>query len=409
MKIRSLIIPLIVLTLLFGSSCETTKEDVQKYLNQGDYEQVYSFLEKSISDRRASINDLDVTDKTAFETGFFGLLPSNSAYASKAADLVSNNHQRIENSQNLEPLLWSYLSEHKTAPKGVYTYLYDTYDFRNPDAQTLSWFQTDSVFLGLLKADLSQTIHENIFATNDLRMWAKAGGFDEILEILDEISRLLREKNAAQGSIHRIDTEQDEAIQFAGSRLSSMSGDRRSLERRIDFLEEQINPGLDESFIFRGYMIALIDRFTITGHPREVYEVRDYYGNIRLLITTETSFQSKGTFSMRVQEFLEIPMQLKQEYGGFNRNIKSYVEVGSSNWSDYLADKAELEDLKTQLSRLNNQIQRQRTSSSNANASLAQTSASLKEELNEEIRVLENQIRSKRRELVDWANTNTSK
>jgi len=76
-------------------------------------------------------------------------------------------------------------------------------------------------------------------------------------------------------------------------------------------------------FILNGYIVG--------QHSYGIYEIAlSYSGNHALLFAFDTQFQSRGAFSLRVTELSDIPVQLKEDFGGFTQTWKIYSECGAT-------------------------------------------------------------------------------
>lgn len=67
----------------------------------------------------------------------------------------------------------------------------------------------------------------------------------------------------------------------------------------------------------------------IVGYTRGFYEIQIQGQETRsLLLAPNNRFQNKGLVRLHLRERFELPIQLKDEFGGFHQSWKTYVEVG---------------------------------------------------------------------------------
>jgi hypothetical protein len=122
-----------------------------------------------------------------------------------------------------------------------------------------------------------------------------------------------------------------------------LDSEQRSLSYKLDEIKDKIEENkseknriedeIEESVRMRAYMVGLIEK----SSTRNIYEIAklDRYGNVSkrhaYLLTTETSFKSKGRFSMVVKEAGSMETKLRDEYGGFKQNWEVYIQSDLPN------------------------------------------------------------------------------
>lgn len=128
--------------------------------------------------------------------------------------------------------------------------------------------------------------------------------------------------------------------------VDQLYSELKSLQTTInemDNLNKEI-PGLEESLSKAKSNIPSIEPFNLYAYMvaqlnKNAYEIAlpswTSYGaipsaNHAILVTSETNFTSKGWFNLRVIQFDEIPVQLKEELGNFTQDWKIYDEATAS-------------------------------------------------------------------------------
>ena len=109
------------------------------------------------------------------------------------------------------------------------------------------------------------------------------------------------------------------------TRLDSLRDLRRKAERSIGYYQDKIEKGRElggKYFPLQGYIVAQVDL--------GLYEIEmAYYGSHAYLQTTETRFKGRGQFTLWAYELMEMPVTLRQEFGGFTQQWKVYREATS--------------------------------------------------------------------------------
>ena len=115
--------------------------------------------------------------------------------------------------------------------------------------------------------------------------------------------------------------EQLPIIRTTYSRMDSLINLKREVERSIKSYQDKIESARDTQkkyFLLQGYIVAEVDL--------GLYEIT-YLGSRAYLMTTETRFESQGRFNLWVSELIEVPVTLRQEFGGFTQQWKVYREA----------------------------------------------------------------------------------
>lgn len=162
-------------------------------------------------------------------------------------------------------------------------------------------------------------------------------------------------------------------------RYREISDEINEIERDIEEekeSKESIKDKMDKHVRMRAYMVGLVEKASIGN----IYEIAkfDRYGNVSrthaYLITKETSFKSKGRFSMVVKETGSVQTELKDEYGGFNQNWKVYVE---SELPDNPRER--IEDIEEELSELESEKNQAEWKKSEANTEMSKVETNIEE------------------------------
>jgi len=107
------------------------------------------------------------------------------------------------------------------------------------------------------------------------------------------------------------------------SRLDSLTKLQQEAEQSIDYYQDKIESARETKgkyFLLRGYIVGQADN--------GLYEIT-YFGSRAYLMTTETRFDSRGQFTIWASELMEVPVTLRQEFGGFTQQWKVYREAPS--------------------------------------------------------------------------------
>jgi len=167
-------------------------------------------------------------------------------------------------------------------------------------------------------------------------------------------------------SVARYDFDTPRLVELAISNVdarSSLENKRRELSFEVDDLEEEaekerakkesIRDEVNKTFRIRAYMVGLLEKSPIGN----IYEIAkfDRYGNVSsrhaYLITKETSFKSKGKFSLVVKETGSIKTEIKEEYGSFEQDWNVYVE------SEMPKDpRSKLEDIEEKINEIDSKV-----------------------------------------------------
>ncbi len=107
------------------------------------------------------------------------------------------------------------------------------------------------------------------------------------------------------------------------TRLDSLRDLQRKAERSIGYYQDKIEKAHEQQgkyFLLQGYIVGQ----AAIG----LYEI-SYFGSRAYLQTTESRFKGRGQFTLWAYELMEIPVTLRQEFGGFTQQWKVYRESTS--------------------------------------------------------------------------------
>lgn len=126
------------------------------------------------------------------------------------------------------------------------------------------------------------------------------------------------------------------------------------LKNQISKQIEKIQ-SLEDYFTLTAYMIAKLEPY--------LYEIALPQYNVlggmtisaehALLITTDTSFHSKGWFDLNVTKLQEMPITLKEEFGGFTQNFNVYMEISDNQIETIEVERNILKDLEKKMEEIN--------------------------------------------------------
>lgn len=343
MILRRIIFPIVILSIMTWVGCEPTSEDVQQQLEQNDYEAIYSFVESRIESGEAELRVNQQPE--AFEHALLGLLFQPSDYTEKTARLVSVNINRFQSSVTVDNYLWNVITDKfYTVPVGLHEYLLMNYleegiVYHEKTVVIDSIIKTDAGFSSILNTLLRETAILHFDQTDKLIYLAELGNFEEPLRILSRIKEL-------KSSIENLEDRKEQLRDESG--LSEYESLQSSVNWELRNQNIDTDSDASNSFIFRGYMVSFMNRIGAGSKVAELYEVRSYSGDTYVLSTTETQFQSQGSFSLRVAEKGSYPWKVKEEYGGFTKDITQLVEVPQKDWQEYVESQQRQQRLSSQ-------------------------------------------------------------
>lgn len=101
----------------------------------------------------------------------------------------------------------------------------------------------------------------------------------------------------------------------------------------------------------------ILNAFMIGKHSNAEYEI-DVYGKRALLIALKTEFTTKGYFNLPVKKLMDMPVKIKEEYGGFDQNWPVFIEIDPKEEQANLQNIATiLDESKKKLYELEDQLQ----------------------------------------------------
>jgi hypothetical protein len=165
------------------------------------------------------------------------------------------------------------------------------------------------------------------------------------------------------GDLESIRSQEEQAF-TSESQLNDVGRTISSNEEEIASSQNQL---AKKPFQITGYIVG--------QHSYGIYEfVPDYGRTHALLFASKTAFQTKGTFSLLVQEMGELPETLKEEYGGFTQMWKIYSECDDSCV-------ARQDNLRNKIIDLRQQIVTAETQRASLSSTIAMTTDSLSKAL----------------------------
>lgn len=335
---------LLLCTAVLFQGCGPSEADIEMAITDGNYQDLHEYIASEIENGTASLGIFGYDDPTTFERATLAVLTNPNQGNIQTATLLQNNMKSISNSAFLPMSIWTTLLDNGSdVPQGLHEYYYRWYESNESsfksDLKTNieTRLSADSGFYEPIKANRSNLIAmENPTMQHYRRavFLSELIGDDKTISILQKVIQLHEQREEIE----------DELSAVTWGKYNQNNRNKKQADKTNELNNELLVMNeFNEAFIFSGLMIA---RLGTTGFS-ELYEVRDQKGTIYILSTTETIFSSKGNFRMRVIEGGEVPMQLKEEYGGFNRNVIVLREVTDAQWEKFQAKKAELEQSKS--------------------------------------------------------------
>lgn len=270
-----------------------SQEQIDEWVHSDNFKNIYNYYIKSskILNRSNSRNNLSDENKITREYAFLILLKHN------------NYYELVKDDMNIGRGKFHYIRE-----------LVKLYD------KDLSKFFRNPELINDIKEGLDFRIGRGFEFSDGDKIF-----YSNIIHYLDTYKPLQSRENLL-GALEKLAIESGEINHVRGIKRN-YSDQIRTNKSRISRLENRYKKIYDKSFVLRGIMISLLDK----GYNRETYEI-SVSGSRAILITNNTSFQSRGMFTLRVVETGEMPITLRQEYGGFDTQWPVYVEIPSDEY-----------------------------------------------------------------------------
>lgn len=156
------------------------------------------------------------------------------------------------------------------------------------------------------------------------------------------------------------------------TQISNLAGQYKQGRYELEQLGKSVNQGESQltdtkeeiskynSEILTVYIIGLSNSNTVGDATLYEYEVAfpgydPYLGTIPSAnhgyLTTPTRYTSKGWCEIRAKKMMEVPVELKEEYGKFVQDWPVYYEITDEQMQDYQVLKEELEETKRQIAK----------------------------------------------------------
>lgn len=300
-----------------------TRDDVRVLLENENYQKMYQLISssdnsiKSSKDENALYKELTKSllySETEYADSLIKLGNSESALDTLLARQILENENKIP--QGSEALVLDYFLKRgdKFKPRLRQAYINDTTFSSNVDS--------------LLYELAMDNSHSKVLP---------------LLEITD-----IQVPDSYRNIITKSLQEKEQALK----KKEELSSEKKNLERNVSLLRSEIEDLKEEykisialvekSYSFRGYMISKLGG----SSTNEFYEVQDGYRNTHVLITTETSFKSRGYFSLRVVESGNQPMELKN---GFTKDVPVLTELTDRARANYNEYQRKIEEVENEL------------------------------------------------------------
>ena len=239
----------------------------------------------------------------------------------------------------------------------------------------LRYFETDKKILNyqlLIMLNNYDDINLNKFYESSTEKFLKEIQNANLFEFKNKFPELTKKLNKL--SLIRINVDQQNKIQQLDISISKFNDsflDITSIEENLIKTKAEINTlknriTEDEKYIedsgdyfyLSAYIVAQTSytEFSsiITEYEIALEDYDYYYGiipsqNHAILLTIETQFSSKGRFALYAKKLYEIPIQIKQEFGGFTQNWSVYMEVSDQTRSKIKNKKEDINKFKTLL------------------------------------------------------------
>ncbi|MCH2449844.1 MAG: hypothetical protein MK198_06815 [Gracilimonas sp.] len=398
-RFRKISVTITTSIVLVFTACTPSNEDIKSYLSEENYERVYEYVHKQLENHSTQNNP-------AFDSGLSGLIFSNTSYSSEAINLFTSSEFQVPDKGHLATNLWGKAIEKKTdIPEGLHSFIYKNHQAYGSsiEPKIQKYYQADSLFQPLLIEEI-----------RSISLWDKPDymKLDWLISLTDlsnphDYVKEIIALKSKESNINKVFSDSLEDNQLwindYSSRIDSLNAIFPSIEKRY---EEQY-PKYDDlnSAVF--LVSSFIGDFQDGEINYEAYEATIYsttggedqvffteYETF-ILLTTEKSFSGRGRYRLSYYLKDEIPVRLKEDYGGFKTTMKVVKHVGEREFDDLLHSSTQVSSINSKIelySRLLNHFQ-----SEKEQIELERT-ARIKE-LNAEIVLLDKRLK-------DWAKDN---
>ncbi len=345
---------LIVLLLLITISCELSKEDVESYLSQENYERVYEYVKKQFVNHTTQNNP-------AFESGLIGLIFSNTSYSTESINLLTSSEYQVSDTEHLATVLWKKaIGNEAEIPEGLHQFLFKNYEVygSNLEESIMEYYNSDSLFQPLLKGEIRSI---SLWDKPDYKKLAWLVSFTTLNEPRNYVSEILAlniskptlSKNfddslkANQVWIDDYSTRIDSlniVLPTVAQKYEEQYPKYEDLNSAVFQVNSFIGDFQDRGINYEAYEATI---FSTSGGDDQVFSTE--YETF-ILLTTEKSFSNRGRHRFWYYLKDEIPVRLKEEYGGFKTTMKVVKHVGEREFDDIL-------NSSTQVSSINSKIE----------------------------------------------------
>ena len=182
----------------------------------------------------------------------------------------------------------------------------------------------DTLFTKQYKDYIEKNHNESleIIFINKIKMLDNSNKLDETIKIINAVNILnLDFTNDIDLLLKNFISKQNLEKELSEIRVS-YNANKESIKELDEYISK------NNVFTLSGYIIGVTDKGTIAGDPYEVYEITPFYSSQHaFLYTFETSYSSKGRFTLDVITSSKTPVNLKEEYGGFKQEWDTYMEA----------------------------------------------------------------------------------
>jgi hypothetical protein len=346
-NLKSLILAIIPIIIL--CSCSIDKNDITKYADMGNENKLIKFIDKNKNNQEKydlilyAINEIITKDLENCKKFI-----ENSYIISIAGNELEYNVFKVYNNNKITFSDWNNL--------------------------LLKYFETNNIILndqllimlnnyddGNLKQFYEYSIEKILKEIQNANFIELKNKLPELTTKLNKLS-LIRINEDQKNKIQQLDIS---ISKFNDSFLDITTIEENLIKTKteIDTLKNRLTE--DEKYIedsgdyfyLSAYIVAQTSYTEFSSILNE-YEIAlenyDYFGSIpsqnhAILLTIETQFSSKGRFALYAKKLYEIPIQIKQEFGGFTQNWSVYMEISDQTISTIKNKKNDINKFKALL------------------------------------------------------------
>ncbi len=329
---KSLILAIIPIIILCG--CSIDKNDITKYADMGNENKLIQFIDKNKNNKEKydlilfGINEIITKDlvncKKFIENSYFENFVDNELEL-KVLNIYNSNKLTFLDWDNI---LFKYYKANNIILNDQILIMLNNFNDDN----------IEEIYEFSIKIFLKDIQNANIFELKNR--------LPELTNKLNKLSLI----NINENNKDRIQQLDISMIKYNDSFLEITSIEENLIKTKteIDTLknrlieDEKYIEDNGEYFYLSAYIVAqtsYTDFSSIFNEYEIALENYDYYyGSIpsqkhAILLTIETQFSSKGRFSLYAKKLYEVPIQIKQEFGGFTQNWTVYMEVSEQTIS----------------------------------------------------------------------------